>query len=63
MQSDLPHTLYKRRKDKSAGVDAPVRKDDPAFARQQEEYERKIARMLAQADGEEPYTLDDIFGK
>ena len=66
MQSDLPHTLYKRTKDagkKGGKTPAPVRADDPAFAKQQEAYERKLARLRAQAEGTEPFTMNEIFGK
>lgn len=66
MQSDLPHTLYKRTKDagkKGGKIPTPVRADDPAFAKQQEAYERKLARLRAQAEGTEPLTMNDIFGK
>lgn len=68
MQSDLPHTLYNRKKkdksdEKPKGKDATVRADDPAFAMQQEAYERKLARIRAQQQGQAPLTMEDIFGK
>ena len=68
MQADLPHTLYNRKKkdkpdEAQKGKEAPVRADDPAFAMQQEAYERKLARIRAQQQGEAPLTMDDIFGK
>lgn len=65
MQSDLPHTLYKKKKDAGkkadAGKDTTVRADDPAFAMQKEAYERKLARLRAQAEGNTSFTLDEIF--
>lgn len=67
MQSDLPHTLYKRSKAEGKkgkkGKDAPVRANDPAFALQQAAYEKKLARLRAKAEGKEPLTMNDIFGK
>ena len=63
MQSDLPHTLYKRGKAEKKANDAPVRGDDPAFTLQQAAYEKKLARIRAQAEGEAPLTMNDIFGK
>lgn len=67
MQSDLPHTLYKRNKkdaEKKAdtGVSAKVRPDDPAFEMQKAAYERKLARLQAQAKGDAPFTMNEIFG-
>lgn len=64
MQSDLPHTLYKKTKDagkKANGGKAPVRADDPAFKLQQEAYERKLAKIRAQAEGQAPMTMEEIF--
>ena len=67
MQSDLPHTLYKRSKAEGKkgkkGKDALVRANDPAFALQQAAYEKKLARLRAKAEGKEPLTMNDIFGK
>lgn len=64
MQCDLPHTLYKRSKSEGKkGKDAPVRANDPAFALQQAAYEKKLARLRAKAEGKEPLTMNDIFGK
>ena len=64
MQSDLPHTLYKRSKTEGKkGKDAPVRANDPAFALQQAAYEKKLARLRAQAEGKAPFTMNEIFGK
>ena len=64
MQADLPHTLYKRSKTEGKkGKDAPVRANDPAFALQQAAYEKKLARLRAKAEGSEPLTMNDIFGK
>ena len=68
MQSDLPHTLYKRNKKDAgkkaeAGKNTPVNADDPAFAMQKEAYERKLARLKAQADGDASFTLEEIFRK
>ncbi len=67
MQSDLPHTLYKKKKD--SGRDGgkrkmpPVRANDPAFALQQQAYEEKLARMKAKQEGRVPYTMNDIIRK
>lgn len=65
--ADLPHTLYKRSDKKTQGEkrskNIPVRSDDPAFALQQEAYERKLARIKAKQEGTEPLTMDEIFGK
>lgn len=64
MQSDLPHTLYKKRKDKAGqatGPKAKVNANDPAFAMQQKAFERKMARMKAQAEGQAPMTMEEIF--
>lgn len=67
MQADLPHTIFKDRVDakgeKPQGRSAKVNPNDPAFALQQEAYERKLARIRAQQEGREPLTMDDIFGK
>lgn len=63
MQSDLPHTLYMDKDAKKRGKDAPVSASDPAFARQKAAYEKALARRKAQADGKEPYTVDELFRK
>lgn len=67
MQSDLPHTLYKRKKKNddgkaTGGKPTRVNPNDPAFAMQQEAYERKLARMRAKSEGKEPFTMDELFG-
>lgn len=66
MQSDLPHTLYKQNKKdggKASGKPkARVRADDPAFAKQREAYEKKLAKMRAKTEGEQPFTMDELFG-
>jgi len=62
MQSDLPHTLYKRSGKAGAKPGkAPVRKGDPAFEMQRKAYEKKLARLKAQSEGEAPYTMEEIF--
>lgn len=64
MQSDLPHTLYIRKKESGAATGKParVRADDPAFAMQQAAYEKKLARLKAKSEGKEPFTMDELFG-
>lgn len=64
MQSDLPHTLYKQtnKGGKAGGPSTRVNPNDPAFEMQQRAYEQKLARMRAKEDGEEPFTMDEIFG-
>ena len=67
MQSDLPHTLYKRGgkegKKENGKPAARVNPNDRAFAMQQEAYEKKLARLRAKEEGSEPFTMDEIFGK
>lgn len=65
MQSDLPHTLYKRNKkggSKATDTSARVNAQDPAFALQQEAYEKKLAKLRAKSEGEEPFTMEELFG-
>lgn len=65
MQSDQPHTLYLKRKDKAKkGKDnsaPPVKADDPAFRMQKEAYERKLASIKAKREGTAPVTIDELF--
>lgn len=66
MQSDLPHTLCKNNKkdggNASGKAQGRVRADDPAFAMQREAYEKKLAKMRAKTEGEQPFTMDELFG-
>lgn len=69
MQADLPHTLYKGMRKDMGGKSAkkvrtkPVSATDPAFRKQQEAYERALARKKAQMEGMEPYTMNELFSK
>ena len=65
MQSDLPHTLYKHKKDSGkahAGQKPKVSANDPAFAKQREAYEKKMAKLRAKQEGKEPFTMEELFG-
>lgn len=65
MQSDLPHTLYNYKKDGGkapAGRTAKVSATDPAFAKQREAYEKKMAKLRAKQEGKEPFTMEELFG-
>ena len=63
MESDLPHTLFKKTKVAGGnGAVAPkVRADDPAFELQQKAVEKALARRRAKAEGREPYTIDELL--
>jgi len=64
MQADLPHTLYKplnKRKGGSASKNYRVNPNDPAFARQQEAYERALARKKAKEEGKIPYKIEELY--
>ncbi len=54
MQSDLPHTLYKKQKDRKKVV------DDEAV-RLQEEANRRAAERRAAKNGQQTYTIDELF--
>ena len=55
MQSDLPHTLYRSKKDKENVV-----VDDEAI-RLQEEANRKAAARRAKNSEQQTYTINDLF--
>jgi hypothetical protein len=55
MQSDLPHTLYRTKKDKNKVV-----VDDEAI-RLQEEANRKAAARRAKNNEQQSYTIDELF--
>ena len=67
MQSDLPHTLFKRNKDKnkkkSEGMDDfKYNPEDPAIKKQMEAIRKSKERK--EAEGEEvEYTMDEIFNR
>ncbi len=63
MQSDLPHTLYLRRKGKKkhgGGKDYNYNPEDPAIKKQMEAIRKKKERMEAEGQKVE-YTMDEIF--
>ncbi len=55
MQSDLPHTLYKKQKDRKKVV-----VDDEAV-RLQEEANKRAAERGAAKNGQQTYTIDELF--
>lgn len=55
MQSDLPHTLYKKQKDRKKVV-----VDDEAV-RLQEEANKRAAERRAAKNGQQTYTIDELF--
>ncbi|MBQ6958128.1 MAG: hypothetical protein IJP77_06185 [Bacteroidales bacterium] len=64
MRSDLPHTLYKpldRRGKRSDPKNYRVNPSDPAFTRQQEAYERALARQKAKMEGKIPYRMEELY--
>lgn len=54
MQSDLPHTLYKRRNDKKKGK---VEVDDEALRLQEE----ANAKARKRRESQQPPTLEELF--
>lgn len=65
MRSDLPHTLYNpidRRGDAGRNPkNYRVNPSDPAFSRQQEAYERALARRQAKMEGKIPYRMEELY--
>lgn len=68
MQSDLPHTLYKRRKSKGkngkkdANADFKFNPNDKAI-KMQEEANRRMRERLASKGRQPEYTIDEMFKK
>lgn len=65
MQTDLPHTLYMKErnkgKNKRKGDDFKYNPNDPALAKQMEAIRKKRELMAAKERGEIPYTSDELF--
>ena len=58
MQSDLPHTLYKKMDGKKPGGEYKYNENDPAIQKQQEAIKRAAMRK-AKASGQ--YTTEQLF--
>lgn len=65
MQSDLPHTLYKRdnaKKKSGPAEDFKYNPEDPAIKKQQEALRKKKERLEAEGKTVE-YTIDELFNR
>lgn len=63
MQSDLPHTLYKRGKHKRKGNENySYNPDDPAIKKQLEANRKKKERLESEGKDVE-YTMEELFNR